>query len=71
MTGPEIVRLALGAYALAGIAFALGFVTVGVARIDPAARGTSVTFRALILPGSAALWPVLAVKWARHKGETQ
>ena len=69
MTGPELVLLAGTAYALAGIAFALAFVTVGAAHLDPAARGTSWAFRALILPGTAALWPFLAVKWARGKGE--
>lgn len=70
MTGPELVLLVLAVYALAGIAFALAFVTVGVTRLDPAARGTSWAFRALILPGSAALWPLLAAEWARHKQES-
>jgi hypothetical protein len=70
MTGPELFLLVVGGYALAGVVFALAFVTVGVARLDPAARGTSWSFRVLILPGSAALWPLLAVKWARHRGET-
>jgi hypothetical protein len=68
MTGPEFVLAAAAGYALAGLLFAPAFVTVGVARIDPAARGTSWAFRALILPGSAALWPLLAAKWLRHKG---
>ena len=68
MTAPEFVLLVLGSYALAGVVFALAFVTAGVTRLDPAARSTSWVFRALILPGSAALWPLLAVKWARHKG---
>ena len=68
MTGPELVLLAVAAYALTGVVFAIAFVTLGVTRLDPAARGTSWSFRALILPGSAALWPLLAVKWVRHKG---
>ena len=68
MTGPELFLLVLAVYALAGFAFALLFVTVGVTRLDPAARGTSWLFRALILPGSAVLWPLLAVKWAHAKG---
>jgi hypothetical protein len=68
MTGPELVLLIVACYALAGLAFALAFVTVGVAKLDPAARGTSWAFRALLLPGGAALWPLLAVKWARHNG---
>jgi hypothetical protein len=69
MSGAELVLLAAGGYLLAGFPFGLAFVTVGVARFDPAARGTSAAFRLLILPGSVALWPVLAAKWARHKGE--
>lgn len=70
MTGPELFLLMVAVYALVGIVFALGFVTVGVTRLDPAARGTSWVFRVLILPGSAVLWPFLAVRWARHQGET-
>jgi hypothetical protein len=65
------IGLALGlTYTATGLVVGLVFVTVGVARIDPAARGTSVAFRLLILPGSAALWPVLVAKWARHQGES-
>jgi hypothetical protein len=69
MTGPELFLFIVEGYALTGAVFALAFVAVGVAKLDPAARGTSWPFRALILPGSAVLWPLLALKWARHKGE--
>jgi hypothetical protein len=69
MSGAELVLLAVAGYLAAGFLFGLVFVTVGVTRIDPAARGTSAAFRLLILPGSAALWPILAARWARHKGE--
>jgi hypothetical protein len=70
MIGAELVLLVTVGYLMAGLVFGVVFVTVGVARIDPAARGTSATFRLLILPGSVALWPVLAAKWARHEGES-
>lgn len=63
MTPAEAIVAVFAAYALIGLAFGLVFVSVGVGRFDHAARGTSLAFRALILPGSAALWPVLAVKW--------
>lgn len=69
MSGAELVLLVAGGYLLAGFLFGLAFVTLGVTRIDPAARGTSAAFRLLILPGSVALWPLLATKWAGHKGE--
>lgn len=71
MTPAEAIVAVFLAYALLGLAFGLVFVSVGVGRFDHAARGTSLAFRALILPGSAALWPVLAVKWiARTRGRT-
>lgn len=58
-----VILSLLFAYALAGMAFALAFVTTGIGRIDPAARGAPPGFRLIILPASAALWPVLAGKW--------
>lgn len=53
------ILLALGVYGAIGVCFASWFVFAGVGRISPAARGTGFAFRLLILPGSAALWPLL------------
>jgi hypothetical protein len=68
MSSAELVLLVAAGYLGAGLLFGVAFVSVGVARIDPAARGTSVAFRLVILPGSVVLWPALAAKWARNKG---
>lgn len=57
--------LAAGCYLAAGLVFALAFVTAGVQRVDPAARGGTWGFRLLILPGAAALWPLLLARWLR------
>ena len=51
--------LVLTAYIGVGAVFALGFAFWGVARIDPAAHGMPIAARLLILPGAAALWPLL------------
>ena len=59
-----IVRL-FGVYFALGLIFALAFVFRGVQRIDAAAKGASVGFRLLILPGCAALWPLLTWRWIR------
>ncbi|HBY62213.1 MAG TPA: hypothetical protein DEH78_20525 [Solibacterales bacterium] len=59
-----LLNLAL-AYAIAGVLFGVAFVARGAEKIDPAARGASLGFRLLILPGSAALWPLLLVRWLR------
>lgn len=62
-----VVRLFL-AYAALGVLFALAFVTRGLARVDPAARGVSPGLRLLLLPASAALWPWLLARWLRGGG---
>jgi hypothetical protein len=59
-----LVNLAM-IYAALGIVFAVAFVTYGVERIDSSAKGAPVTFLLLIIPGAAALWPVLLMRWLR------
>ncbi len=61
----ESIVTVVGAYIGCGIVFAFVFLAFGVGRVDPAAAGSSYGFRALILPGTAALWPLLAIRWAR------
>ena len=48
---------------LCGLAVGVPFVVRGVDRVDEAARGASRGFRLLILPGTVALWPLMATKW--------
>ncbi len=59
----EMLLVALAVYLGCGLLFGAAFVVAGVGRVDAAARGTSVLFRLLILPGTVALWPLLARKW--------
>ncbi len=54
-----ILLSVVGVYAVIGLMFAIFFVTRGVSRIDPAAVGGSIGFRILIIPGVAALWPLM------------
>jgi hypothetical protein len=54
-----------GLYLALGLAFALVFVWRGVERTDPAAHGGTLGFRLLIVPGAAALWPLLLSRWLR------
>jgi hypothetical protein len=57
-----LVAIASG-YTLLGVLFAAAFVTRGVNRIDPLAPSAPWTFRALIVPGTVAFWPLLLVRW--------
>jgi hypothetical protein len=61
----ELVLAGLSVYLLAGLMFGLPFVLRGAGRVDAAARGASLGFRLLILPGTAVLWPLLLAKWFR------
>ena len=63
MTIAEWVVNLVMIYAAFGIVFAVIFVIVGIGKIDAAAKGAPVMFRLLVLPGVAALWPLLLKRW--------
>jgi hypothetical protein len=52
---------ALALYAAIGVVTALAFVAFGVTRVQPATL--SLGARILILPGAAALWPYVLLRW--------
>ena len=59
----EVLLLAAAAYLLCGFVFAIPFVLLGVAKIDPHAARGSWGFRVLIIPGTMFFWPLLARRW--------
>lgn len=65
MTVADVIVLVWLAYAAIGVAVGIAFVVLGVSAVDPAARGTGWGFRAIIVPGLAALWPWALVRWSR------
>jgi hypothetical protein len=58
-----LILITLALYAAIGLLFAVMFAFLGIHKVDPAARRASVAFRLLMIPGSAALWPVMLIKW--------
>lgn len=64
-----LVDLAI-VYAALGLGFAILFVAIGLPRVDHAAAEAPWSFRLVILPGVAALWPLMLRKWvgASSKG---
>jgi membrane protein implicated in regulation of membrane protease activity len=64
-----LVVEALYLYGIAGLVFAIAFVTTGVQRIDSQAIGSGVGFRILIFAGAAALWPLLHRRWMSRTSE--
>lgn len=59
----ETLLVGVSLYAAAGAAFALGFLALGLTRIDHGAVGAGISFRLLIVPGLIALWPLMLVRW--------
>jgi hypothetical protein len=62
---PEQLISYAALYLKIGACVALGFVSWGIARSEPSAKGGSWGFRALMLPGATLLWPLVAVRWFR------
>jgi hypothetical protein len=58
---------ALAVYALIGVAVASAFVIFGIARVMPEASLTSGA-RLMLLPGAAALWPLILTRWLEAGG---
>jgi len=66
----QIILLVVAIYCSIGFVLAVCFVLFGASRVDPAARHASWGFRLLILPGSAALWPMVLTWWVRAHERT-
>lgn len=65
MAFANLIVWLIAIYAFIGLLFGLPFVTWGVSRIDPSAKGSGVGFRLMVLPGVMALWPIMARRWLR------
>lgn len=58
-----IILLIAAVYLIAGLVFAIAFVTKGVSQIDEAAEESGWGFRLIIVPGTIVFWPILLKKW--------
>ncbi len=54
-------------YIALGLLFAIPFITKGVSTIDDGAKGSSIGFRIIIIPGVIVFWPLLLRKWIKVK----
>ncbi len=60
MSGVAMVLIAgIAVYAAAGIVTGLAFVLFGVLRVPPEPASVTTGARILLLPGAAALWPIV------------
>jgi len=61
----ELLVELFAAYLLTGVIFAVAFIARGIGRVDPVAQHAPWSFRLIVLPGAAALWPLLLARWVR------
>ena len=66
----DLLILLIAAYVGLGLLFSAFFAFKGAALLDPVAKEASLGFRFILLPGAAALWPVLSFKLLRRKEGT-
>ncbi len=55
-----------GGWLAVGVLVGIPFLILGLERVDPSAKG-SWLFRPILLPGVAALWPIVALWWLRGR----
>jgi hypothetical protein len=67
MIPAEIFVGLLETYLFIGAVFAVLFVPAGIKSIDPAAEGSTLGFRIIIVPGVILLWPLLFKRWMVEK----
>jgi hypothetical protein len=60
-----IVLAAVILYCVAGLVTALAFVIFGVTRVLPHPVPVTIGARILLLPGAAALWPYVLIRWLK------
>jgi hypothetical protein len=60
-----ILLYGLELYVLVGVIVALAFVTFGVTQVLPYAM--TLGARILVLPGAAALWPYVLLRWLKSR----
>ena len=66
----SVILAAIAAYLATGMLFAMAFVSIGIATVDPVARGASAGFRLMIFPGVTALWPLFLKRWIEKAGRS-
>jgi len=65
----NILILIAAIYLSIGLLFAIPFVFFGAGRIDPTARKATAGYKLIIIPGTMALWPLLAFRWLKGVSE--
>jgi len=67
----NIVLAIAGIYLVMGVVFAIAFLLKGITIVDEGAKGATIGFRIIILPGVIIFWPLLFKKWIKASKSKQ
>jgi F0F1-type ATP synthase membrane subunit c/vacuolar-type H+-ATPase subunit K len=70
MNAISLIGCGLALYAAIGLAVGVAFVVAGAVRVLPRPASFTPGARLLVLPGAAALWPYVLIRWLRAPGRT-
>ena len=70
MNAISLIGCGLALYAAIGLAVGIAFVAAGASRVLPGSASFTPGARLLLLPGAAALWPYVLIRWLRPPGRT-
>jgi hypothetical protein len=62
-----ILLYGLALYALVGVVTAVAFVIFGISQVLPQSTTVTVGARILLLPGAAAIWPYVLIRWLKFR----
>jgi hypothetical protein len=67
MTSLDAILFGLALYAAAGVVTALAFVSIGIGQVLHPPMPATLGARILLLPGAAALWPYILIRWRKAR----
>jgi hypothetical protein len=70
MNPVSLISCGLAVYAAIGLAVGIAFVIAGAGRVLPGSTSFTPGARLLILPGAAALWPYVLIRWRKALART-
>lgn len=70
MTPASLIGWGLAVYASTGVAVGIAFIAFGASRVLPGAPAFTPGARLMILPGAAALWPYVLLRWLKALSRT-
>ena len=59
----EVLVFASTLYGIIGVLFTIVFLIFGIEESDPNAKGTSIPFKLMLVPGIIIFWPLFAIRW--------